>query len=118
MAIATAAIGVGYFVAAGSGVPVPEARQASRSTIDAAAAPNQPTEYRTVVLKVANMTCASCPIIVQRALEAVDGVREVEVSFRRKTAVARYDPARTDVATLVAATGAVGFPSTVMKAVE
>ena len=36
---------------------------------------------QTVRLTVANMTCISCPYIVKRSLEDVDGVPEVAVSY-------------------------------------
>ncbi len=70
---------------------------------------------KTVTLKIDNMFCVSCPIIVRRTLERVDGVREVQVSFQSKTAIVSYDPARCDVARLTAATAETGFPSTIIQ---
>ncbi len=70
---------------------------------------------KTVNLKVDNMFCASCPIIVRRTLERVEGVREVQVSFRSKTATVAYDPAQCEAAGLTAALTEMGFPSTVVR---
>ena len=70
---------------------------------------------QTVSLKVGNLWCASCPVIVRRALEQVEGVRKANVSFRSKTATVAFDPSRCDVAKLMAATGAIGFPSTLVQ---
>ena len=61
------------------------------------------------------MTCASCPYIVKQTLAAVDGVTDVEVSFAEKSAVVTYDDSKTEVAALTAATGDMGFPSTVKE---
>ncbi len=70
---------------------------------------------RTIVLKVANMYCASCPYIVKRSLVRVPGVIEVEVSLETKKARIVFDDAKTDVATLLDTTAAVGFPSEVAR---
>ncbi len=66
---------------------------------------------RTVTLAVGNMTCASCPYIVQKTLARVPGVTSVAVSFEEKTAVVTFDDDNTDPAALTAATAAVGYPS-------
>lgn len=68
-------------------------------------------DEQTVRLSVDNMTCASCPYIVERTLAGVDGVTRVEVSYREKTAVVTFDDARTGVAALTAATAGAGYPS-------
>jgi mercuric ion binding protein len=66
---------------------------------------------RTVTLAVENMTCASCPYIVQQVLAGVPGVTGAAVSFEQKTAVVAFDDERTGVAALTAATEAMGCPS-------
>ena len=40
---------------------------------------------RTVTFAVDNMTCASCPYIVNTSMAAVPGVANVTVSFKAKT---------------------------------
>lgn len=70
---------------------------------------------KTVTLKLRNMYCATCPIIIKRTLERVDGVSKAQVSFRLKTATVSYDPARCTEAKLTAATTEMGFPSTVIR---
>lgn len=66
---------------------------------------------RTVRLKVENMTCETCPIVVRQSLKAVPGVGDVTVSMAEKSAVVTFDDAKTTVAALVDATTNAGFPS-------
>ena len=70
---------------------------------------------QTVTLKVSNLWCASCPYIVKQTLAGVPGVRNVEVSFRKKTAVVTFDDSETNVAALTAATASNGFPSRLIE---
>ncbi len=70
---------------------------------------------QTVTLRVDNMTCAACPMIVRRTLEGVDGVSATAVSYRDKTAVVTFDPAKCSAERLTAATARMGYPSTVIR---
>ncbi len=70
---------------------------------------------QTVRLNVENMTCATCPYIVKRSLEDVDGVLEVAVSYEEHQAIIRFDDGKTDTAALTRATTGYGFPSTVIE---
>ena len=58
---------------------------------------------RTVTFAVANMTCASCPYIVEKSLTAVPGVTKVAVSFKEMTAVVTFDDQKTTADALIAA---------------
>jgi mercuric ion binding protein len=71
----------------------------------AAAAP------QTATLAVENMTCATCPIVVKKALERVTGVSSTTVDFDKKTATVTFDPAKATSAKLTQATTEAGFPS-------
>ena len=70
---------------------------------------------QTVALKIDNMSCASCPMIVRRTLEDVEGVTRAKVSFRDKTAIVTYDAAKCAPRDLLAATARNGFPSTMVR---
>jgi periplasmic mercuric ion binding protein len=70
---------------------------------------------QTVTLKVSNMTCATCPITVKKALEKVPGVTMIAVSFEEKQAVVTFDDAKTNTNALVKATTDAGYPSKVEK---
>ncbi len=70
---------------------------------------------KTVTLGVANMFCGSCPYIVKQTLARVDGVISVTVSYRRSTAVVRFDDARANVTVLMQATANMGYPSTLKE---
>lgn len=63
------------------------------------------------VLSVQNMTCASCPHNVRRALAAIEGVTVHEVTLDPPRAVVEYDPAKVRIEDLTAATADVGYPS-------
>ncbi len=66
---------------------------------------------RTVILSVKNMTCASCPFLVKKALIGVPGVSDVAVSFERKTARVTFDDTVAKVEDLTRATANAGYPA-------
>ena len=70
---------------------------------------------RTARFAIANMTCASCPFIVKRAMEGVDGVRSVSVSFEKKEAVVVYDDAHTDPKAIAEASTRHGYPARLVE---
>ncbi|MES2136951.1 MAG: cation transporter [Pseudomonadota bacterium] len=70
---------------------------------------------RTARFAVANITCATCPITVKRAMRKVPGVQSVDVSFEKKTAVVVFDPSRTRPSAIVAASTGVGFPAKLVR---
>ena len=66
-------------------------------------------DHATFVIE--NMTCATCPITVRKAMQRVDGVKSVSVDFDSKTAVVVFDPSRTTVAPISAASTNAGYPA-------
>lgn len=66
---------------------------------------------KTVTLAVENMTCATCPITVRKALEKVPGVSKARVNLDSKTATVTFDPAKAKVEDLTRATTEAGYPS-------
>ena len=72
-----------------------------------------PDGEETVSFSVEKMTCATCPIAVRKAMERVDGVKEVKVDFDSKTAVVTFDAGMTTADAIGAASTNVGFPATV-----
>lgn len=70
-------------------------------------------DVQTVTLAVPGMTCPVCPITVKKALQKVNGVTQVEVSYEKKEAVVTFDDAKTTVDSLTLATAGAGYPSTV-----
>jgi mercuric ion binding protein len=57
----------------------------------AAMSPSVAAKDATVTLAISGMTWGSCASTVQSALEAVKGVKEVNVSLENKEAVVKYD---------------------------
>ncbi|SMF26514.1 mercuric ion binding protein [Tistlia consotensis] len=70
---------------------------------------------RTVTLTVENMTCASCPYIVKKSMEAVPGVAQVAVSYETKTATVTFDDAKTSVDAIAGASASNGYPAKPVK---
>lgn len=68
---------------------------------------------KTVTLAVPGMFCATCPIVVKKALTKVTGVTEVNIDLDKKQAMVTFDDTKADTATLTKATTNAGYPSTV-----
>jgi mercuric ion binding protein len=68
-------------------------------------------EDETVTFDVERMTCATCPIAVRKAMQRVDGVKDVGVSLENKSAVVTFDPSTTTAAEIGQASTDVGFPA-------
>jgi mercuric ion binding protein len=71
---------------------------------------------KTIALDVPGMTCELCPLTVRKALQKVEGVEKVAVSYGKKEAVVTFDDAKTSVEALMNATGQAGYPSTLKPA--
>ncbi|MCO4810598.1 MAG: cation transporter [Gammaproteobacteria bacterium] len=69
----------------------------------------------TVTFDVQEMTCATCPIAVRKAMERVDGVTQVEVSLDDHSAIVTFDSSATTAAAIGQASTDVGFPATVRE---
>ena len=69
-----------------------------------------------VTLKVAGMTCSSCPVTVKKALSKVKGVQQVKTNLKLKQAIVRYDDTLTSPQVLAIATSNAGYPSKITKA--
>ncbi|OZB17512.1 MAG: mercuric transport protein periplasmic component [Marinobacter sp. 34-60-7] len=67
---------------------------------------------QTVTLSVPGMTCSACPITIKLALNKVDGVSQVDVSYPDREAVITFDDTLTSVEALTQATSDAGYPST------
>jgi copper chaperone CopZ len=66
-------------------------------------------EARTVTIPIQGMTCASCTARVKRALSAIDGVIEVEVSLEHRHARVRYIDEKVSPERLAAAINELGY---------
>lgn len=66
-------------------------------------------ESRTFAIE--NMTCATCPITVRKAMEGVNGVKSVNVDFGAKTATVIFDPAVTTPDMIAQASTNAGYPA-------
>ena len=69
-------------------------------------------EEQLVELSLPSMNCSVCPITVKKALEKVDGVDFVEVTYKPKLATVKFENTVTSIEALISATTNAGFPST------
>jgi len=83
----------------------------STQTVQAKA--TEQIQSQNVMLDMQNMTCAMCPITIKRALQGVEGVQSVKVSFSSKTANVTFNPKKTTIDTLIKTTTNVGYPATI-----
>ncbi len=67
---------------------------------------------QTATFIIEKMTCAACPIIVKKAMQAVEGVDNVKVDFDEKTAIVVFDPTVTTLEQIGAASTNAGYPAT------
>lgn len=74
-------------------------------------AQSAPAHLQAASFAVANMTCATCPITVKKAMSAVRGVHSVKVDFESKTATAEFDPKVTNAVAIAAASTNAGYPA-------
>jgi mercuric ion binding protein len=107
IAVAVVALGVGglalfTFAPAGAG---PSVRTGEPALLQVAA-----TE-RIQSFAIENMYCASCPIIVRRAIEGVEGVRSARVDFSDQAATVVYDPSVTTANAIADAPTQLGYPA-------
>ncbi len=68
-------------------------------------------EEQQVELSLPTMNCAVCPITVKKALEKVEGVGFVEVTYKTKLATVKFENSVTAIDSLISATTNAGFPS-------
>ncbi|WP_341198059.1 heavy-metal-associated domain-containing protein [Hyphomonas chukchiensis] len=66
----------------------------------------------TASFSIENMTCATCPISVRKAMMRVEGVKTVDIDFDSKIASVTFDPAVTTADAIAAASTNVGYPAT------
>jgi Cu+-exporting ATPase len=74
-----------------------------------------PARTDTVVMNVESMSCASCVGRVDKALEAVDGVLDVNVNLASETATVRFVQGVATVGDLTGAARKAGYPATVAR---
>ncbi|MDT7531457.1 heavy metal-associated domain-containing protein [Sphingopyxis sp. SE2] len=70
---------------------------------------------QTATFAVENMTCATCPITVKKAMSGVKGVQSVKVDFDARKAVVEFDPKVTNPAEIAAASTNAGYPATTAR---
>jgi mercuric ion binding protein len=66
---------------------------------------------RTTTLRVRNMTCALCPLIVQRAIATIPGIKEIIVSTDNGTATIVYNERATNPTELAETVAHAGYPA-------
>ena len=68
---------------------------------------------KTVTLDVEGMTCGHCVMRVKKALDAVKGVKDVDVELEAKKATVKLDPNKVEEKSLVEAVEEAGYKAKV-----
>ncbi|NNE79721.1 MAG: mercuric transport protein periplasmic component [Silicimonas sp.] len=71
-------------------------------------------EQRTAKLSVPGMFCASCPFIVQAAINDLAGVISVTANSEQKTAVVVFEDSITTIEAILSASSNAGYEATVI----
>lgn len=66
---------------------------------------------QTASFDVENMTCPTCAITIEKALERIDGVAAVQVDADAETVTVEFDPALSTPAAIQEAISQAGFPA-------
>ena len=74
-----------------------------------AAAPARAPRIERADFLIEGMTCASCVAAVENAVSSLAGVERCEVNLANRSALARFDAAKTDTAAIFAAVRAAGY---------
>ena len=93
---------------AGVGLVYSSSLQATDQTVQA-----EVSSAATAIFDIQNMTCAACPITVNKAMSRVEGVKNVEIDFKKKTALVTFDPAIASVELIGEASTSIGYPATI-----
>ena len=72
-------------------------------------------ESKVATLYADKIYCEACAAVITKALRNVPGVNQVNVDVEKKEILVQFDPAKTSVEDLTAATAKRGFPSSVRK---
>ena len=70
---------------------------------------------RTVTLTVPGMSCPTCPITVQKALNRVPGVLRISSDLEKRQSTVTFDDSKASIDDLLMATGEAGYPSSVLS---
>lgn len=62
-----------------------------------------------VTLKIEGMTCPSCPAMVKTALKRLDGVNQVDVSYKEAKAYIHYQDEKVTVEDMIKAIEGIGM---------
>lgn len=65
----------------------------------------------TVKFAVENMSCATCPIAVNKAMKGVTGVKSAKADLNTQSAVVVFDDSATTVNAIAAASTNAGYPA-------
>lgn len=72
-------------------------------------------DQTTKSLKIEKMDCPSCPFMIKRALEKIDGVESASVSMETKIAFVIFDDDKVETSDFVATITELGYPSYEIK---
>ncbi len=87
----------------------PEAHEMPASMKSAAQESKSEVKQETVTIQIEGMTCEGCAVSIRKALKHLEGVKSVDVSFKKKRAIVKYDPAKVTPEQMAAAINQIGY---------
>jgi mercuric ion binding protein len=105
-----------FFLVAWLGVTSVRADDAAqgRASVAEGRTPEATAALKTITLDVDGMTCNMCPVTVKKALQKLDGVKDVTAKYEGGDvgwAKVTYDSAKVNIDDLTFATAEAGYPS-------
>ncbi len=68
-------------------------------------------EHRNAVFQVTGMACDGCEVAVKMAVKKLDGIHQVDASYKEGSAVVSYDPSKVTPEEIEAAIEKIGYQS-------
>lgn len=68
--------------------------------------------------KVEGMTCAACVVTTKIAIKKLEGIQDIEVSLKNKSAIVNYDDSKTDPLKIKEKIDSIGYVATLNQCKE
>ena len=102
-------VGVAFAGFVGQTVNAQSACCAAPKTVAQKNSSSARADVKTVKLDIEGMTCGSCAASVKSALEKVDGIRNVQISFEQKGGTVEFDPTKLNEKKIIEVVNETGF---------
>lgn len=115
-----AATGVAAALALGSALSLSAARSEAGccnapKLLAQATVSNPAGNTKTVNLTIEGMSCGACAASIKSALQKLDGIKKIDITFEKKGGTVEFDPAKVDETKIVEAINKTDFKAKASK---